>query len=53
MGEDCTDSAATSDEKACQWLPFEFHYKPGNVARAPAWVPPYRGTSLIRNRTLQ
>lgn len=41
MGEDCTDSAAISDEKACQWLPFEFHYKPGNVARAPAWVAPH------------
>mmetsp|Transcript_21816 Transcript_21816/g.72131 ORF Transcript_21816/g.72131 Transcript_21816/m.72131 type:complete len:1350 (-) Transcript_21816:256-4305(-) len=29
------------EDVACQWLPFEFHFKPGNIARAPPWVAPY------------
>ena len=24
------------------WLPYEFRYKPGNLARRPAWVQPYQ-----------
>jgi len=30
------------EEEECQWLPFEFHYKPGNEARAPGWVAPHQ-----------
>jgi hypothetical protein len=43
------DTRATNDkdedaevDSSCQWLPFEFKYKPGNVARAPAWVSPHQ-----------
>jgi hypothetical protein len=42
MGEDCDAHTGDAAAKACQWLPFEFHYKPGNVARAPAWVAPHQ-----------
>ena len=30
------------DDSTCEWLPFEFHFKPGNAARAPAWVAPHQ-----------
>eukprot|EP00961_Rhodomonas_salina_P182528 2464056-Rhodomonas_salina.1 len=41
-GEDCEDPVAQQDDdKKCHWLPYEFHYKPGNTARAPPWVAPH------------
>ena len=38
------------DDSTCEWLPFEFHFKPGNAARAPAWVAVSNGQSVVGSR---
>jgi len=39
-------------DNECQWLPFEFHFKPGNLARAPAWVGEDTSAPPLRVREL-